>query len=196
MRTNGVHSDSLRRRASLLPLICLLSSVAVLVLAGCGAAGGLYGGSGTTSAPGGTSASAPSGAGIVATASATVAGHSESILTDASGRALYYFAADSSTSSACTGACTSTWSPLIISSGTPTSNATLPGTLSAQDVGNGLQVLYNGHPLYRYAGDTAAGQTNGEGFEGQWHVATPSLAATSGASPSASPTSCGYYCGG
>jgi predicted lipoprotein with Yx(FWY)xxD motif len=35
------------------------------------------------------------------------------------------------------------------------------------------QVLYNGHPLYRYAPDTAAGQTGGQGvsaFGARWYV--------------------------
>jgi hypothetical protein len=38
------------------------------------------------------------------------------------------------------------------------------------------EVANNGHPLYTYSGDTAAGQTTGEGVGGVWHVVTPSLA--------------------
>ena len=33
-----------------------------------------------------------------------------------------------------------------------------------------LQVTYNGHPLYSYASDSKAGQTNGEGSDGTWYV--------------------------
>jgi predicted lipoprotein with Yx(FWY)xxD motif len=40
---------------------------------------------------------------------------------------------------------------------------------------HGQQLSYNGHPLYRYAQDTAPGQTNGEGVGGKWFVATPGL---------------------
>jgi hypothetical protein len=38
------------------------------------------------------------------------------------------------------------------------------------------QVTYNGHPLYLFLGDQAAGDTNGQGstaFGGSWDVLTP-----------------------
>jgi hypothetical protein len=43
-----------------------------------------------------------------------------------------------------------------------------------------LQVTYAGMPLYRFAGDRAKGEANGEGlhsFGGTWHVLTSSHAA-------------------
>jgi predicted lipoprotein with Yx(FWY)xxD motif len=43
---------------------------------------------------------------------------------------------------------------------------------------NGQQVEYDGHLLYGFSGDTAAGQAHGEGivaFGGTWHVVTPNL---------------------
>jgi hypothetical protein len=58
-------------------------------------------------------------------------------------------------------------------------------------------VLYNGHPLYRYSGDMAPGDTHGDGIEGKWHVATPDLAVnrTSPSSGQPTPTMCsGHYC--
>jgi predicted lipoprotein with Yx(FWY)xxD motif len=33
------------------------------------------------------------------------------------------------------------------------------------------QVTYKNRPLYRYSGDTKAGDTNGDGVGGIWHVA-------------------------
>ena len=33
-----------------------------------------------------------------------------------------------------------------------------------------VQVTYNGHPLYLFAGDTAAGQANGQGSGGVWFL--------------------------
>jgi predicted lipoprotein with Yx(FWY)xxD motif len=41
---------------------------------------------------------------------------------------------------------------------------------------NGKQVISHDHSLYTYGGDSAAGQTNGEGLFGKWFVATPDLA--------------------
>jgi hypothetical protein len=55
------------------------------------------------------------------------------------------------------------------------------------------QVTYNGHPLYRFAGDTAPRQTNGQGstgFGALWYVLSPrgkpltgTTASTGGSSP-------------
>ena len=42
--------------------------------------------------------------------------------------------------------------------------------------GGGHQLTYAGHPLYRFAGDTSPGATNGQGSEGlgaRWDVLSP-----------------------
>jgi predicted lipoprotein with Yx(FWY)xxD motif len=47
---------------------------------------------------------------------------------------------------------------------------------TTQGGGGTKQVVYNGHPLYYYAGDTKAGDTNGEGlnsFGAGWDVVSP-----------------------
>ena len=183
-------------REQLAPAMLACGLVATLVFAGCGVSTST-GGNGP-----GTTTTGQSGAGIVVTASASVGGQSTTILANSGGMTLYYFADDSATVSACTASCASTWPPLIVSSGSPSSTASLPGTLSARDVGNGQQVLYNGHPLYRYSADSAPGDTHGEGIEGKWHVATPGVAVNTGpvgqpTQPSGkpTPTECtGYYC--
>ncbi len=108
----------------------------------------------------------------VKTASATINGKAETILTNAQGLTLYYFTADTSTTSACTTGCSGTWPPLL-ATGVPTS--TLPGKLTTLANANGTQVQYNGHFLYNYAGDSAPGQTNGQGIAGQWFAATTNL---------------------
>ena len=77
----------------------------------------------------------------------------------------------------CTGSCAQTWPPpLFTGTGKPTASTTLPGELEVYQNANGKQVIYHDHPLYTYSGDSAAGQTSGEGLFGKWFVATPDLA--------------------
>ena len=113
----------------------------------------------------------------VRTARAIVNGKATTILTNAQGRTLYYFTLDSASRAACTGACAQTWHPLLFrGTGKPTASTSLPGVLRVFKNANGNQVIYNGHPLYTFSGDSAAGQTHGEGLFGKWFVATPGLA--------------------
>lgn len=117
----------------------------------------------------------PSASVPVKTATATVGGKAETILTAGNGLTLYYRSADRPPSKVCSDGCAKTWHPLLFS-GTPPAVAGLPGKLTTQTTANGSQVEYNGHPLYTYAGDGAPGPTTGEGKGGVWHVATPGLA--------------------
>jgi predicted lipoprotein with Yx(FWY)xxD motif len=142
-----------------------------------------------SSSSGGTTPS--SSAAIIKTTSATVNGQSVTILTNAQGMTLYYLKPDTATTSSCTGTCAGNWPPLVFtSSGSPASANALPGTLSVVADANGQQVEYNGHLLYRFSGDTAPGQTNGEGIKGVWFVATTTL--SSQGAPQATPTRSGY----
>ncbi len=150
-----------------------------------GSGGGAYGaGSSNTSAtPAATPTSSSNSSVMIKTTTATVKGKSQTILTNADGKTLYYFTSDTATTAACASGCISTWPPLLFNgSGSPASASTLSGTLSVQADANGSQVEYNGHPLYIFSGDTAAGQTNGEGLFGKWFVATPDLSTQGGGS--------------
>ena len=161
-----------------------------LFLAGCGATGGggLYGGGGSSNPTTAPSASAA----VVKTATASVNGQSETILTDSKGDTLYYYKSDTATSSACTGSCLSNWPPLLSAGGAPTSPSSLPGKLAVLSDANGMQVTYNGHPLYTFTGDTAPGMVSGEGVE-NFLVATTNLAVLSGSGGGGpTPTSGGY----
>jgi predicted lipoprotein with Yx(FWY)xxD motif len=91
------------------------------------------------------------------------------LLVDANGRTLYQFEKDQGTTSACTGACASTW-PAFKPAGTPT-----VGTgLDATKIGSaGGQVTYAGHLLYYYAGDAKAGDTFGAAIP-SWGAVSPS----------------------
>ena len=112
----------------------------------------------------------------VKTASVTVKGKAETVLTTAQGMTLYYFTPDTATTTACTGGCASNWPPLLTTgSSAPTGATAMGGKLTAQANANGTQVQYNGHFLYTFAGDSATGQANGEGVGGKWFVATANM---------------------
>ncbi|HEV2581239.1 MAG TPA: hypothetical protein VGT44_10355 [Ktedonobacteraceae bacterium] len=132
---------------------------------------------------------------VVKTASVSVKGKMEAVLTNTQGKTLYYFTADTATTTACSGSCASMWPPLLNSgTATPASASALSGTLTALTDANGSQVTYNGHLLYAFSGDTAAGQANGEGLFGSWFVATPNLAVLGGSTqPSSGGSSGGGY---
>jgi predicted lipoprotein with Yx(FWY)xxD motif len=116
-------------------------------------------------------------------------------LTDGQGKSLYYFQADKGTTSTCSGPCAATWPPLV-TVGAPKAgpgvDASKLGTTPRS--GNATQVTFAGHPLYLYGGDTAAGQTNGQGlnnFGALWWLVSPqgaSITTTGTPSPHASPT--------
>lgn len=155
----------------------LSALVALILLAACGntatstgsSYGNRYGNSNTTP-------TASSSGHLIQTATATVQGKSETILTNAQGMTLYYRTTDMPPATVCSGGCASAWPPLLVSgSNTPTSATSLPGKLNVQTNANGNQVEYNGHPLYTFSGDTAPGQTTGEGPGGVWHVVRPML---------------------
>jgi predicted lipoprotein with Yx(FWY)xxD motif len=111
---------------------------------------------------------------------ATVGVHTGSIgryLVDSQGRTLYLFEKDTGTMSTCSGACATAWPPST-TSGHPKAgsgvNAALIGNTTRSD--GSTQLTYDGHPLYRYAGDQSPGDTNGEGltqFGGGWDVVSP-----------------------
>jgi len=70
---------------------------------------------------------------------------------------------------------------------------TIPGKLGTITRSDGsVQATWNGHPLYTYAGDHAAGQTSGNKLNasgGLWYAVT--LAAGASGSSSSSPSSGG-----
>jgi predicted lipoprotein with Yx(FWY)xxD motif len=81
------------------------------------------------------------------------------VLTNAKGFTLYSFAPDTPTASKCYGSCAAYWPPVT---GTVAAGSGLPGkTGTIKRTDGSLQLTYNGHPLYTYVGDSAAGQANG-----------------------------------
>jgi predicted lipoprotein with Yx(FWY)xxD motif len=148
---------------------------AMLMLAACG---------GTTASTG--TGSSPSGSGevLIHTQAIKVGDKTETVLKNLKGLTLYYLTADSATTTNCTGGCATNWPPLTATSDNPASDPALPGSLSVRNGPNGKQVLYNGHPLYRYAQDSTSSDALGQGIGGKWFVATPDLARAAAPSPS------------
>jgi predicted lipoprotein with Yx(FWY)xxD motif len=114
------------------------------------------------------------------------------VLTNAQGRTLYWFAIDTPTKSNCTGSCLGFWPPV---NGKPVAAAgtTLPHGFSTITGSNGkVQATYDGHPLYTYAGDTGPDETGGNGLNvsgGLWWAMTPSGAKLGAAAPSSGSSS-------
>jgi predicted lipoprotein with Yx(FWY)xxD motif len=95
-------------------------------------------------------------------------------LTGEDGKALYVKQGDSTASPNCTGSCLDNWPAFTLDTGeTVVAGTGVTGTLSTFTRPEGTQVSYNGAPLYYFKGDTAAGQTNGQGVGGVWSVAAP-----------------------
>ena len=92
------------------------------------------------------------------------------VLTNASGRTLYWFAPDTSTASKCTDSCTAYWPPVI---GSPEAGPGVTGRLGTVGrAGRVLQATYDGHPLYTYVGDNGPGDANGNNLDlngGLWY---------------------------
>jgi len=104
-----------------------------------------------------------------------------SILVDGEGMSLYVFLADIQDGGTSTcgddDGCAAEWPPLA-SQGAPVAgdgvDETLLGTITRDD--GTMQVTYNGWPLYLFAGDTAPGDTSGQGldeFGGLWFLVSP-----------------------
>jgi predicted lipoprotein with Yx(FWY)xxD motif len=95
-------------------------------------------------------------------------------LVDATGRTLYLFNTDKGTTSSCYTKCAANW-PALVTGGSPQASAgataSMLGTTPRTD--GSMQVTYNGHPLYRFGGDSAAGDTNGQGKAGTWWLVAP-----------------------
>jgi predicted lipoprotein with Yx(FWY)xxD motif len=96
------------------------------------------------------------------------------ILVDAEGRTVYLFEADTDGISTCYDDCAATWPPLTVE-GEPTAgegaDRSLLGTTERDD--GSIQVTYADQPLYYFANDQAAGDTNGQGIGDVWFVVDP-----------------------
>jgi predicted lipoprotein with Yx(FWY)xxD motif len=173
--------------------IVLLSAVglaSVLLLAACGsstekASTGTSPGSvapvATTASQSATPApagSGDSGSGHMATTTMLMAktvGGMGSVVTDDKGMTLYRYDMDQANPSkwTCAGECTKTWMPVMVEDSVQTTGVekSLLGTVHRDGM---KQLTLGGWPLYRYMGDTQAGQMNGQAKDKMWYAVTPS----------------------
>ena len=159
-----------------------LMIVGGLSLALVAACGGSSTPGGSSSGGGGTS---PASSGTVATGSTSLG----MVLTNSQGFTLYYFTPEKGATVVCasTSACNTTCPPLTSSSGAPSAPSGVSGTFGVVTLPNGTaEVTYQNWPLHTYSGDSAAGQTNGQGIQGMWFAATPGLTAAGGGAGSGS----------
>lgn len=91
-------------------------------------------------------------------------------LTDLKGMTLYTFDQDTIGASNCYDACANIW-PSYVFSVNPASVSENIGSITRKD--GSKQWAWKGKALYYYSGDKNAGDTNGDGVEGTWHIVNP-----------------------
>jgi predicted lipoprotein with Yx(FWY)xxD motif len=166
----------------------LLAATAVaIIVAGCAQSGS----GGATPTPAGSTGATASQAANASGAVYTINLQQSNLgayLTGEDGKSLYVFAKDTANTSNCTsaGGCMATWPPFTLDPGESAVAGTgVTGTVSTIQRSDGsTQVAINGHPVYYFSGDAAAGQTNGQGFKGIWYLAAADGSPLQGAAAS------------
>jgi predicted lipoprotein with Yx(FWY)xxD motif len=158
---------------------------------------GACGGGGSAASSGGPAHVVPptTASGKAATVGAASVPELGRILVDSKGRTLYLFQKDSGTTSTCSGGCAAAWPPLR-ATGKPIVGTSLSASkLTTSPRSDGKpQLVYNGHPLYRYSADQKPGDTDGQGlnaFGAAWYVVSSAGTLVKGAGSNPNPGS-GY----
>jgi predicted lipoprotein with Yx(FWY)xxD motif len=125
------------------------------VIAACGSSGS------SGSAPSSATAAPASSAASSGTALKTATIGGATVLTNAKGFTVYWFAPDTPATSKCNGSCATFWPPV---KGPATAGTGVTGKLATITRSDGsVQATYNGHPLYTYTGDGARGRPRATG---------------------------------
>jgi predicted lipoprotein with Yx(FWY)xxD motif len=94
-------------------------------------------------------------------------------LTDGTGKTLYMFTPDEGGTPTCYDQCAASWPALTASAATDvtTGDGLDASKIKLVDRTDGTkQVVYGEYPLYYFAKDAAAGDTNGQGLNSKWYV--------------------------
>jgi predicted lipoprotein with Yx(FWY)xxD motif len=97
------------------------------------------------------------------------------IVVDGEGMTVYMFDNDTQggDASTCEGECAANWPAVTTDSDVPAVDGVTGDVGTITGVEGETQVTLNGWPLYYFAGDSAAGDVNGQGVNGVWWVLTP-----------------------
>jgi predicted lipoprotein with Yx(FWY)xxD motif len=146
---------------------------AALALAACGGpSGGGEGGYGAHSDTHSPVSSATAGGS--ATVGTTEIASIGAVLADSKGFTLYHLTTERDDGIQCVRACARMWPPLLAPGGDVPAASGLPGHLATVErPDGGEQVTYDGLPLYRYSGDIAPKQANGQGVQDVWFAVGP-----------------------
>ena len=105
------------------------------------------------------------------------------VLVDDEGLTLYGFTKDSAGTPTCVGDCADAW-PAVTVDGDELPEGLDPKVFSVVDRPDGSKQLKVGKwPLYRFSGDSAPGDTNGQGSGGVWFVVAPDGSLIKGDAP-------------
>ncbi len=141
--------------------------VAAVSLVALGLTGGALAGAG----PAGSSQGGSGGHGTAGSELRTTQIGGMTVLANARGLTLYWFAPDTPTKSVCNGSCASYWPPVR---GPLTAGPGVTGHLGTIRRADGsIQETYDAHPLYTYIGDSGPGQAHGNKVDlngGYWYV--------------------------
>ncbi|TFV78622.1 hypothetical protein E4P40_18535 [Blastococcus sp. CT_GayMR20] len=147
-------------------ILTTVLAAGALLLAGCGSGdeGGDAGAGGEASSPAAAEAE-------LGTADSDLG----TIVVDADGMTVYVFDKDTpgSGESTCTGGCLEAWPPVTTDADSPVVDGVDGdvGTITRDD--GTKQVTLDGYPLYYWQGDSAEGDTTGQGVQGVWWVVGP-----------------------
>ncbi|HEY7137554.1 MAG TPA: hypothetical protein VIB48_21050 [Acidimicrobiia bacterium] len=150
------------------PHLVAVTALGAIALAACGGGGYSSSSSGSTTRPSAVATATPAAATVK-----TAATGLGTVLVDGNGMTLYALTQDVNGMPTCTGGCAQAWPPLTVN------GATLPAGLDAMVFSvvagpDGTHQLKAGKwPLYRFAGDSKPGDTNGQGIGGVWFVVMP-----------------------
>ena len=100
--------------------------------------------------------------GRLATIGLESAGSVGEVLVDSRGRSLYSFRRDSGGRSSCVAACAAAWPHVRAQSSSLAGPELSAAKLTTARSDGGPQILYNGHPLYRFTGNAKPGDINGQ----------------------------------